>query len=225
MPSFKLFNRGAGTRSTASPAADQQDAPASQAAAPPPPEGIPFDALTDEWRLRGVMRVEGRLSDALNRRERIAIGDVSWAPADGSRPFTVAPGLQAVDPYDLVVVLGGAESLPHQSDAERSAHRIHKVAYDVALDCPPFRVVGTVHLHPGTDPARLLDRVTGLFIPVTGAETFLEGRRIGEARVEVALVNKSYLRGVEQLDGGSGTLANRPARTAAADGAGVSSAG
>ena len=206
MPSFRLFGR------SEAPAPPVEEAP------PPPraPErvtdpGVPFDALTEDWRLLGMMRIKGRLSDALNKREAIPITDVSWAPSDGSAAFTPAPGLQAVDPYDLVVVLGGKDSLPPQTEEERSAHRIHKVDYAVALECPPFRIVGTVHLFPGTEPARLLDRTTELFIPVTNAQAFHGTQRVGDANVDVALVNRSYLRGVEQLDEGSvGPGAGRP---------------
>jgi hypothetical protein len=54
--------------------------------------GISFDGVTEEWRLLGQMSVEGRLSDALNRREAIAINDVRWAPIDGSAPFVAVPG-------------------------------------------------------------------------------------------------------------------------------------
>ena len=75
--------------------------------------------------------------------------------------------------------------------------------YAVALECPPFRIVGMVHLFPGTEPARLLDRTTELFIPVTNAQAFHGTQRVGDANVDVALVNRSYLRGVEQLDEGS----------------------
>ena len=50
--------------------------------------GIPFDGLTEEWRLVGRMEIEGRLSDVLNRRESIPISDVHWAPIDGSEEFT-----------------------------------------------------------------------------------------------------------------------------------------
>jgi hypothetical protein len=198
MPSFKLFNRS----DSQSPARAPDAQPAWPATAALH-EGVPFDALTEEWRLVGVMRVKGRLSDTLNKRETIPISDVSWAPSDGSAPFTPAPGLLAVDPYDLVVVLGGKDSLPVQSDEERSAHRIHKVDYDVALECPPFRIVGTVHLYPGTEPARLLERTTELFIPVTDARAYFGTRPVGDAHVDVALVNRSYLRGVQQLDAGS----------------------
>lgn len=186
---FKLFGRGHGGSAEERPASTPQ----------PLPPGIPFDALTEEWHLVGVMQVTGRLSDVLNRREAISLAAVSWAPIAGGGPFEPAPGLRSVDPYDLIIVLGGADSQPSLDEKQRDAHKLHKVEYDVALDCPPFRVIGTVHLFPGTDPARLLDRQTELFVPVTNALTFIEGRQLGEER-EVALVNRSYLKGVEQID-------------------------
>jgi hypothetical protein len=209
MPSFKLFGR------SEAPALPEEPSPAPRLEAPAAGVGVPFDALTEDWRLVGMMRVKGRLSDALNKRESIPIGDVSWAPSDGSAGFTPAPGLQAVDPYDLVVVLGGKDSLPTQTEEERSAHRIHKVDYAVALECPPFRIVGTVHLFPGNEPARLLDRTTELFIPVTNAQAYFGTQQVGDSNVDVALVNRSYLRGVEQLDEGS--VAPPSARAAEAE--------
>jgi len=186
---FKLFGRGGGGEAEERP----------PLADPPSPEGIPFDALTDEWRLVGYMQVSGRLSDALNRREAIRLAAVSWAPVDGDGPLEPAPGFQSVDPYDLIVVLGGVDSRPPLDEKQREAYRLHKVAYDVALECPPFRVVGTIHLFPGTDPARLLDRQTELFVPVTDAIIFIDGHKVGEES-DVALVNRSYLQGVEQID-------------------------
>ena len=52
-------------------------------------------ALTEDWRLRGRMQISGRLSDALNRREAIAITDVSWGrPRDG-RSWSPRPGSRA----------------------------------------------------------------------------------------------------------------------------------
>jgi hypothetical protein len=185
---FKLFGRGN---------AGDEDAPA--AAAAPLPPGIPFDALTEEWHLMGIMEVTGRLSDALNRREAISLAAMSWAPIQGDEPFEPAPGLRSVDPYDLIVVLGGVDSRPPLDEKQREAHKLHKVEYDVALDCPPFRVIGTVHLFPGTEPARLLDRQTELFVPITDAITFIDGQKVGDES-EVALVNRSYLQGVEQID-------------------------
>ena len=39
----------------------------------------------------------------------------------------------------------------------------------MALEVPPFRVIGTVYLHPGSEPDRLLDRSTEMFVPVVEA--------------------------------------------------------
>jgi hypothetical protein len=164
------------------------------------PRGIPFDGLTEEWRLVGRMEIEGRLSDVLNRREAVAITDVRWGPADGSEDLSPAPGLEKIDPFDLIAVFAGVGSLPSLSEAERAAHKLHKVPYDVALEVPPFRVVGTVYLFPGSEPDRLLDRSTELFIPVTDAVVLLGEHALGDPEVDVVLVNRSYLRGVDQVD-------------------------
>jgi hypothetical protein len=171
--------------------------------------GVAFDGVTEEWRLVGRMSVDGRLSDALNKRESIAIHDVQWAPIDGSGPLVDAPGLKSVDPYDLILVLAGEGSMPELSDTERAAHRIHKVAYDVALDAPPFRVIGTVFLHPGSEPDRLLDRATEMFVPVIEAVAMLGDQQVGDPDVDTVLVNRFYLRGVEQVDKRTGLKAQK----------------
>ena len=166
--------------------------------------GIAFDGMTDEWRIVGRMLVEGRLSDVLNKREPIAIEDVQWAPMDGSEPLAPASGLKTVDPYDLVLVIAGEDTLPVMSEQERSAHRIHKVTYEVALEVPPYRVVGTVQLYPGYEPARLLDRSNDMFVAVTDATATLGGKPVSTPGIDVILVNRAYLRGVDQVDARTG---------------------
>ncbi|MCU0482735.1 MAG: hypothetical protein MUC54_00420 [Chloroflexi bacterium] len=161
---------------------------------------VPFDGLTDEWRLVGFMDIEGRLSDALNRREPIALRDVSWAPIDGSAGFSPVPGLQRADPYDLIAVLANDRTLPQLTDAERAALKVHKVAYDVAIDAPPLRILGTVYLYPGSEPERLLDRSTELFLPVIDAVALHGDRPVGDPDVSVVLVNRSYIRDAQQVD-------------------------
>jgi hypothetical protein len=162
--------------------------------------GVAFDGITEEWRLMGRMDVEGRLSDALNKREAITIHDVRWGPMDDSGPMVDAPGLRSIDPYDLILVLAGEGSMPELTDAEKAAHKVHKVSYDVALEAPPFRVIGTVFMHPGSEPDRLLDRSSEMFVPVVDAVAMLGDQRIGDPEVETVLVNRFYLRGVEQVD-------------------------
>jgi hypothetical protein len=171
--------------------------------------GVAFDGVTEEWRLVGRMDVDGRLSDALNKRESVSIHDVKWAPIDGSGDLVEAPGLRSVDPYDLILVLAGEGTLPELSEEEKAAHRIHKVAYDVALEAPPFRVVGTVFLHPGSEPDRLLDRATEMFVAVTDAVATFDGQRVGGEDVDTVLVNRFYLRGVEQVDKRTGVRAQK----------------
>ena len=161
--------------------------------------GVAFDGLTEEWRLVGRMSIDGRLLDSLNKREAIEIHDVQWAPIDGSGPFAPAPGLRSVDPYDLILVLAGTDTMPDLSEEEKAAHRVHKVSYDVALEAPPFRVIGTVLMHPGAEPDRLLDRATEMFVAVTDAQAFLGDEAVA-GDVDTVLLNRFYLRGVEQID-------------------------
>ena len=125
------------------------------------------------------MEISGRLSDALNKREAIAITDVTWGPPDVRPPWSPRRACRSVDPYDLILVTAGEDSLPPLTEAERTALKVHKVAYDVALEVPPFRVIGTVYLHPGSEPDRLLERSTDMFVPVAEA-TARAGRRGGD---------------------------------------------
>jgi hypothetical protein len=182
--------------------------PASAPADRPGGRGIAFDGLTEEWRIVGTMDVSGRLSDVLNRRESVTISDVRWAPIDGSAEMAEAPGLKAVDPYDLIIVLAGEATLPPLNEEERAAHRIHKVAYEVAMEVPPFRVLGTVYLYPGSEPERLLDRATEMFVPVVDATAYLGERSFGP-EMDAVLVNRMYLRGIEQIDRRTGEPPHR----------------
>ena len=162
--------------------------------------GIVFDGLTEDWRLVGRMMIDGRLSDALNRREPIEITDVQWGPVDGSEPMVAAPGLKTVDPYDLVVVIAGDDSLPDMTEDGKAAHKVHKVSYEVAIEVPPYRVVGTVYLHPGSEPDSLLSRSSEMFAPIVDATTTMGDRRVGPEAATAVLVNRQYIRGVEQVD-------------------------
>ncbi len=175
------------------------------------PRGVAFTAITEDWRLRGRMQISGRLSDALNKREAIAITDVSWGAPEAGAALEPAPGLKSVDPYDLILVTASEDSLPPLSDAERSALKLHRVPYTVALEVPPFRVSGTVYMHPGSEPDRLLDRSTEMFVPVVDAVAQFNERRVSEGNEEVILVNRFYLRGVALVDQSAG---GQPARRA-----------
>jgi hypothetical protein len=188
----------ADARPAASGAAPAGDAP--ETAPPFRGPGIDFEGLTEEWWIAGRMAVSGRLSDTLNRRDAIPVADVRWGPIDGSAPLEPAPGIRSIDPYDLILVTAGEDSQPPLSEAEQAAHKVHKITYDVALEAPPFRVIGTVYLYPGSDPDRLLDRSTEMFVAATDAVAYLGETRVGPAEPDLILVNRHYLRGVEQVD-------------------------
>lgn len=160
--------------------------------------GQRFDGLTEDWRLTGTMHIEGRLSDALNRREAIAISGMQWAPIDGSTPMVPAPGLKSIDPYDLIAVLAGPDTMPVHSEEERAARRVRKEPYEVVLEAPPFRIVGTVHVFPGTDPRQMLEQAVEMFVPLTAAVAYVEDRPVADPEVEVVLVNRLYVRGVDE---------------------------
>ncbi len=197
MPLNFLRRKKADPSTVASPVAASDPAKAARS-------GTEFNAWTEEWRLRGRMHIEGRLLDALNRREAIQIADVQWAPIDGSSPLSDAPGLRSVDPYDLILVLAGEGSLPAFTDEEKVAHRVHKQSYEVALEAPPFRVMGTVYMHAGSDPDRLQDRATEMFLAVVNAVAMLGDERVSDENIDTILVNRLYLRGVEQIEKRSG---------------------
>ena len=192
------------------------------AAAPDPmhrgaPRGVAFTAITEDWRLRGRMQIVGRLSDALNKREAIAISEVAWGGTEADAQLDPAPGLKSVDPYDLILVTAGEDSLPPLSETERAALKVHKVPYAVALEVPPFRIVGTVYMHPGSEPERLLDRSTEMFVPVVDAVARMGDRLVSEEDQEVILVNRFYLRGVAQVDQRAGELVEEPPTPPAPD--------
>jgi hypothetical protein len=161
---------------------------------------VQFHGFTEEWRLEGVMRMSGRLLDMLNRRDAVPVADVRWAPADGSAPMEPAPGIQSIDPYDLVVAIADPDSLAVQTDEERAANRVHKVTFDVAIEAPPYRVVGTIQLHPGSEPESLLERGTHMFAAVTDPVLELGGVNLDLGGADTILVNRFYLRGIKQVD-------------------------
>ena len=192
---FDFLKRNKGSDTSSEPAAPVEESG---------PDGIPFDGWTEDWRLVGRMIVEGRLSDVLNKRDPIAISDVSWAPIDGSTPLAPAPGLKSVDPYDLVIVLAGHASLPEMTEEKRTALKIHKVSYEVALEVPPYRVIGTVMLYPGSVPETMMNRSSEMFVPVLDATATVGDLPVGNAPEPAILVNRQYLRGVMQVDARTG---------------------
>ncbi len=169
-----------------------------------PQRTVRFDAFTEDWRLDGDLELTGRLLDRLNQREAMFVTDVKWAPPDGSAELEPAPGIASMDPYDLIVVSAGPDTLPTKTDAERVAHRVHKVMFDVALEAPPYRIIGTIGLHPGSEPDSLLERGTQMFAAVKDPVVQFGGIALDLRGVDTILVNRFYLRGIAQVDKSTG---------------------
>jgi hypothetical protein len=195
---------GFGRKKQSDAARDGAQAPAMAAADARGPRPVHFHGFTEDWRLEGRMTLEGRLLDALNRREAISVEDVRWAPTDGSAGFEPAPGIKSMDPYDLIVVIADADSLATQTEDERTAHRVHKITFDVAIEAPPYRVIGTIQLHPGSEPESLLERGSQMFAAVTDPVVQLGGAQLDLGGAETVLVNRFYLRGISQVDRATG---------------------
>lgn len=178
----------------------KEESPAPSPVAPLPTSRlVAFNGYTGEGRLTGVVRVEGRLSDLLNRREEIPLMSAAWAAFPDPDTLAPTPEITWIDPYEFFLVAATAGSQPPRSDHEHAAHRVRKNLFDVQLQMPPFQVTGTIYLYPGIDPeALLLYRATEIFIPMTQAEVLLDGHLRADVG-DVVLVNRTYLQGVAQL--------------------------
>jgi hypothetical protein len=64
-------------------------------------------------------------------------------------------------------------------------------------------------MHPGSEPDRLLDRATEMFVPVVDAIATLGDTRVNDQEIDTILVNRFYLRGVEQVDKRTGLKAQK----------------
>jgi len=162
------------------------------------PLTAPFQAFTEDTRIVGRVRVEGRLSDALNRRTPIPVFAVRTGPIAGG-VLGDAPDVHELDPYELVVVAAGADSQPPATAERRAALRARRTQYDVCCVLDDGQVCGTVHIYPGTEPGELAGYRPDLFVPVTGADVRVRGASPDDAALDVAFVNHVYLRSVVPL--------------------------
>ncbi|MGC8635171.1 MAG: hypothetical protein ACP5VP_11030 [Candidatus Limnocylindrales bacterium] len=199
-----------------------------------------IQAFTEDRWIVGRVRITGRLSDELNRREPVPVFAVQArplaaplgsgqrqphpgapaedgpigahelldsgrslaedAPLGAHEPLDSAADVQALDPYELVVVAAGRDSQLPLTLEERAALRTHKTRYEVCLELSGAYVCGTVHLYPGTDPRDLAGYRPDLFVPITDPMIRVGDARIQAPAIDVALVNLAYLRSVEAVE-------------------------
>ena len=187
---FELFRH----RDRAAPTPGGGGAPGTGA-----PSVAPFRAFTEDRRIVGRVQVEGRLSDALNRRVPLPVFAVSTAPIATRDRLDETPDLRELDPYELVVVASGPDSQSPMTSDQRAAMRTRRDRYAVCIELTGASVCGVVHLHPGTDPSEIAGHRPELFVPVTDAVVRV-GSVVEDPSLDVAFVNRAYVQSVVAID-------------------------
>ena len=170
------------------------------AGSPPSGRGVPFDGLTEEWRIVGNMEVSGRLSDALNKREvdrrsRTSSGRRSTAPS----ALAPAPGLKAVDPYDLIIVLASETTLPPLNDEERTAHACTRCRTTSPWRCRRSASSERYSFTPARSRSGSSIGRPRCSCRSSRRRHTLTGKPVAP-EMDAILVNRFYLRGIEQVD-------------------------
>ena len=159
----------------------------------------PFQAFTEDRRIVGRVRVEGRLSDTLNRRVPVPVFAVSTAPLASRDRLDETPELHELDPYELVVVASGPDSQSPMTVEQRAALRTRRDRYEVCIELTGASVCGVVHLHPGTDLTEITGHRPELFVPVTEAVVRV-GSEVEAPSLDVAFVNRAFVQSVVAID-------------------------
>ena len=163
------------------------------------PSIAPFQAFTEDRRIVGRVRVEGRLSDALNRRVPLPVLAVSTGPLATRDRLDEMPDLHELDPYELVVVASGPDSQSPMTAEQRAALRTRRDRYEVCIELTGASVCGVVHLHPGTDLSDITGHRPELFVPVTEAVVRV-GSELEDPSLDVAFVNRAFVQSVVAID-------------------------
>ena len=157
-----------------------------------------FVALTESGRIDAMLDSKGlKLAEALEKRSGIPVRDAMEGPNDLSAPLITARGMKSVDPYDVSIVMPAADGEPVVNEADQDAWLKFRVAYDVTLEVPPFKVSGVLLLLASQDPLELTERGSELFLPVFAPVVQLDGLAIKDTPRDVVLVNRSHMRKVQ----------------------------
>ena len=158
-----------------------------------------FDGLTEDWRLTRHDAHRGPpVRCAQSARDRSRISDVQWAPIDGSGPMVPAPGLKSIDPYDLIAVLAGPDTLPdvHGRGARRATRAQGALpGRPGGAALPDRRHRARLPRHRSTADARAGG---GDVRPADRRRRLRRRSPVADPDVEVVLVNRLYVRGVEE---------------------------
>jgi hypothetical protein len=158
-----------------------------------------FVVLTEDGRIDAVLAQGGvKLPDALEKRAPINVNNAQRGPNDGSS-LAPASGMKSLLPHDVTIAMPAEDGSPVVSDADRDAWSKFRVAYNVTLEAPPFKVSGVVLLLPSQDPMSLTEGGTELFLPLFAPSILLDGVALMGTPRDAILVNRSHIRRVNTI--------------------------
>ena len=132
----------------------------------------------------GIDLSQGRLTDLLNREERIRVVLLDSLPEDPSKPIENRPGQEWVELEVEQALL--VFPPPQPTNPNR---RLHRPKQPIEIVIGPFEITGVVSIPPGAQAAGFIFRQNVRFTPVTRAAV-RDTRLVGfEQRAEVVLVN------------------------------------
>jgi hypothetical protein len=154
-------------------------------------------ALTEDGRIDAKLAQGGaKLAAALETRVPINVSNPMTGSSDGSTPLAPA-SIKAVDPYDVAIAMPAPDGEPAVSDADRDAWTRFRLAYDVTLEAPPYKITGVMLLLPSQDPLSLRERGTELFLAVFSPTVQVGLTTLKDVPGDAILVNRSHLKRVD----------------------------
>jgi hypothetical protein len=155
-------------------------------------------AWTEDFYISGFVSGQDRLSDLLNAREPVTVGEPKLHALRSAGWPTRPEGNVVLDPFDFDLVLGQAPE--PASTADRLARRIHKVRYPVVVEGVNFEILGIIHLFAGNPPEYVAHHGGQLFIPITEPSVRHQQRLVSDPSTDVVLVNRHTIRSIRQVD-------------------------
>jgi len=147
---------------------------------------IRVDAYTNTGMAGGWLIGAAHLREALESGRPLELNRVTWQAMENLAATDL--GTMALEPDDLIVVVGEDESIIP----------VHAVWHSVRLEAGAYRIDGELPTMPGFDPGRALTRPTGEFVLLRDVRLELIDRPdVGTVSVPHGFVNRYTVERVE----------------------------
>jgi hypothetical protein len=155
-----------------------------------------FVALTEDGRIDALIAQGGaKLAAVLEARAPINLTNPMKGSSDGAAPL-VPVTMKSIDPYDVAIAMPAPDGEPAVSDMDREVWSKFRLAYDVTLEAPPYKVSGVLLLLSSQDPLSLRERGTDLFIAVFSPTIVVGFTTLKDVPGDSILINRSHLKKV-----------------------------